>query len=149
MLVPYTNPWICLPSLKRAWDLVYTGQNHDVSEILGNLIGKSTLDWCILYQIIYTTMLLPHQSQKSFSFIAIVHSVIKISPTFFFDLTGVSTSNNRGRTVNAAVKSLLMVLTTLASVFSFGENSTRLPSNTTLILEKRKYVKNVLFVLML
>ena len=68
MLVPYTNPWICLPSLKRAWDLVYTGQNHDVSEILGTLIGKSTLDWCIIYQIIYTTMLLPHQSQKSFNY---------------------------------------------------------------------------------
>ena len=33
------NLRFCLPSLKSAWDLVYTGPNHDVREISRNLIG--------------------------------------------------------------------------------------------------------------
>ena len=36
----YTNPGFCPPSLKSAWDLVYSGQNYDVREILRNLIGS-------------------------------------------------------------------------------------------------------------
>ena len=64
----------------------------------------------------------------------------KTISTFFLDFTGVRTSNNRGSTVNDAVKSLPMVLTTLASVFNFGENSTRLPSSTTLILVKQEFM---------
>ena len=34
-----TNPEFCLPSWRSACDLLYHGQNRDVSEILRNLIG--------------------------------------------------------------------------------------------------------------
>ena len=35
----YTNPGFRLPSVKSAWDLVYSEQNRDVREISRNLIG--------------------------------------------------------------------------------------------------------------
>ena len=60
----------CLPSFKSTWNLLYSRQNHDVREILRNLIGCfedwklketelsrkiKTLDWCIgTFKIIFT-----------------------------------------------------------------------------------------------
>ena len=66
----YTNLGFCLPSFKSTWNLLYSRQNHDVREILRNLIGCfedwklketelsrkiKTLDWCIgTFKIIFT-----------------------------------------------------------------------------------------------
>lgn len=35
----YTNPGFYLTSLNDACDLVYPGQNPDISEVLSNMIG--------------------------------------------------------------------------------------------------------------